>query len=119
MKWKKNTAWMIAACVTAGSAAAQTITLTPTPLVPHSYMNAGSAPGLLSTPPADIWKPAADNPPPPPVFSPTLPLNPSGYYSQHFGFFCKQEWNWQKRTGLPVKLRLGSYPYTQKLEGKH
>jgi hypothetical protein len=34
------------------------------------------------------------------------------------GFFCKQEWNWQKHTGVPVKIRLGDYQYAQKQEGK-
>lgn len=42
----------------------------------------------------------------------------AGYYQQHFGFFCKQEWQWEKQTRLPVKLRLGHYEYTQQLEGK-
>ena len=43
---------------------------------------------------------------------------PGWYYQQHFGYFCKQEWAWEKRTGVPVKLRLGNYDYTQKIEGK-
>jgi len=43
---------------------------------------------------------------------------PGAYYRQHFGFFCKQEWAWEKQTRLPVKLRLGNYQYTQRLEGK-
>lgn len=62
---------------------------------------------------------------PAPVFSrpatmvyPINPLAPNAYYDQHFGFFCKQEWTWQKHTGVPVKLRLGNYDYTQRYEGK-
>ena len=57
-----------------------------------------------------------------PTLTPALPtypvymLAPDAYYQQHFGFFCKQEWTWQKHTGLPVKLRLGDYGYTQQLE---
>jgi hypothetical protein len=43
---------------------------------------------------------------------------PAVYYQQHFGVFCKQEWEWEKQTRLPVKLRLGNYQYTQRLEGK-
>lgn len=43
---------------------------------------------------------------------------PDAYYQQHFGYFCKKEWAWEKRTGVPVKLRLGNYDYTQKIEGK-
>ncbi|PSL35501.1 hypothetical protein [Chitinophaga ginsengisoli] len=46
------------------------------------------------------------------------PLAPNDYYQQHFGFFCKKEWNWEKQTQLPVKLRLGSYQEAQRLEGK-
>lgn len=45
-------------------------------------------------------------------------IAPAGYYQQHFGFFCKQEWEWEKQTRFPVKLRLGNYQYTQRLEGK-
>ena len=45
-------------------------------------------------------------------------IQPAGHYQQHFGFFCKQEWKWEKQTKLPVKLRLGQYEYTQRLEGK-
>lgn len=43
---------------------------------------------------------------------------PNAYYQQHFGYFCKKEWAWEKRTGVPVKVRLGNYEYTQKIEGK-
>ncbi|HEY1167116.1 MAG TPA: hypothetical protein VGE90_18205 [Chitinophaga sp.] len=45
-------------------------------------------------------------------------IAPDGYYQQHFGYFCKKEWAWEKRTGVPVKVRLGNYEYTQKREGK-
>ncbi|HVI49317.1 MAG TPA: hypothetical protein VM802_30915 [Chitinophaga sp.] len=48
------------------------------------------------------------------VFRPT----PDSYYNQHFGFFCKQEWSFQKRTGVPVRIRLGSLSTTERLEGK-
>ncbi|PWV53907.1 hypothetical protein [Chitinophaga sp. S165] len=47
-----------------------------------------------------------------------LPLAANSYYQQHFGFFCKKEWNWEKQTQLPVKVRLGSYQEAQRLEGK-
>ena len=46
------------------------------------------------------------------------PLAPNDYYQQHFGFFCKKEWNWEKQTQLPVKVRLGNYQEAQRLEGK-
>ena len=46
------------------------------------------------------------------------PVSPNDYYQQHFGFFCKQEWVWEKKTQLPVKVRLGSYQEAQRIEGK-
>lgn len=46
------------------------------------------------------------------------PVNANDYYQQHFGFFCKQEWVWEKKTQLPVKVRLGSYQEAQRIEGK-
>ncbi len=52
--------------------------------------------------------------PPAPVYL----MTGHAYYDQHFGFFCKKEWTWQKQTGIPVKLRLGSYDLTQRQEGK-
>ncbi|WP_143059058.1 hypothetical protein [Chitinophaga arvensicola] len=53
-----------------------------------------------------------------PAITPVYRMAPDAYYQQHFGFFCKQEWSWQKQTGIPVKLRLGSYSYAQQQEGK-
>lgn len=47
------------------------------------------------------------------------PVGPRDYYQQCFGYFCKREWNWEKQTKVPVKLRLGSYQEAQRIEGKH
>ncbi|MBO9727049.1 MAG: hypothetical protein J7623_00275 [Chitinophaga sp.] len=91
--------WMTGLLLTGYAAGAQTFALKPVKLLP---------------PP----KPAHIPPAPPPVY-PVYRLSPDAYYQQHFGFFCKKEWVWQKSTGLPVKLRLGNYSYTQQLEGKH
>jgi hypothetical protein len=40
------------------------------------------------------------------------------FYTRNFGFFCDKELRLEKSTKIPLKFRLGSLDYCNKLEGK-
>ncbi len=45
-----------------------------------------------------------------------LNLPDASYYVRNLGFFCKQELRLDKLTGVPVRFRLGSKEYVDRLE---
>ena len=52
--------------------------------------------------------------------TPPLPNFLSGnFYAKQLPFFCSKELQIQKTVGIPVKIRLGSVEYCDKLEGKN
>jgi len=47
-----------------------------------------------------------------------LCLIPENYYSNNLEFMCKKEIQVEKSIRIPLRLRLGSLEYVDKLEGK-
>lgn len=54
------------------------------------------------------------------VFFPGLagsPIAPD-FITRQWGIFCEGEWKLEKKTGIPLRVRLGSLEYVNHLEGK-
>ena len=47
------------------------------------------------------------------------PAIASNFYAKQLPFFCNKELQIQKTTGIPIKFRLGTVEYCDKLEGKN
>jgi hypothetical protein len=52
------------------------------------------------------------------VEKPGMPVIKRSHYTDNFGFFCRKEFQFEARTKLPLRFRLGSLQQCNNLEGK-
>jgi hypothetical protein len=54
----------------------------------------------------------------PAAFFLSKPVIPGDFSTRHLAFFCKQELKFETITKIPLKFRLGSVQYCDRMEGK-
>ncbi|MBL7757147.1 MAG: hypothetical protein JNL59_07130 [Chitinophagaceae bacterium] len=83
-----------------------------------SFLDASRSQDSLPGQPGVAFFPAKKNVAIPSFFQKKLqPVAPS-FYIRNLSFICRKEWQFQKTTGIPLRIRLGSLEYVDRLEGK-